>query len=283
MSKSKIPYCERNWETTGGCDKIKSGCQNCYAIKLIHRFSCNPVHKGRYKGLIKDGNWTGKIKLFEDRLEQPLHRWTPTTYFVNSRSDLFHKDVPWEFIDKIHAVMALCPQHTFLLFTKRWERALKYYTDETYGGDMRAAVIETNAKHLSTASHREAFPWLDENCGARLIWPQANVHLYFSASTQAEVDEAWRYLNPIPAAVKGWSLEPLLENIIVPPGADGVIIGAESGPNRRPCKLEWIESLVSQCQNAGTSVYVKQIEIDGKVCSDVTKFPEHLQVRGMPI
>lgn len=70
MNKSKISWTGYNWELTGGCDKIATGCQSCYAIPLIHRFACNPIYKGRYEGLVKDGNWTGKIKLFNDRLEQ---------------------------------------------------------------------------------------------------------------------------------------------------------------------------------------------------------------------
>lgn len=245
MGKTKIPYAEMNWETTGGCEKIAEGCRRCYAVPLIgKRFANNPIHKGRYKGLVKDGNWTGKIKLFEDRLSQPLHRAIPTTYFVNSRSDTFHKDVPFEFINDIGCVMMDCPQHTFLLFTKRYARCLQW--------------------------------WEENHSPCRL---PSNVHLYFSASTQVEMEEAWKYLEPLPAAVKGFSFEPLLESLCDIPPADSCIVGCESGPNRRICLEHWIEGVVTQRLRQKKAVYVKQIMIDGKVSADVSKFPADLQVR----
>ena len=199
MSNSKIPYTDLNWETVGGCDKIKRGCLNCYAIGLIRRFSCNPIHRGRYEGLVKDGNWTGKIELFEDRLEQPLHRTIPTTYFVNSRSDTFHKDVPIGFLTHMFDVIKDCPQHTFLLFTKRYNRVLPMM-------------------------------WGPHGKGWRYFAPgtcHPNVHLYFSASTQAEVDEAVPILLQIPVEVRGfgqmqtqsaYSLQRLLRGSWLPKG-----------------------------------------------------------------
>ncbi len=254
MGKTKIPYAEHNWETVGGCEKIKSGCKNCYAVNLIHRFSSNPIHQDRYDGLVKDGKWTGKIKLFDDRMEQPLRRHIPTTYFVYSRSDTLHKDVPATFINKMWSVMDNCPQHTFLVFTKRFKRA-------------------------------RSLAW----------WPK-NVRLYFSASTQKEVDEAVPILLQIPVAVRGLSLEPLISNIDlrkhlttqyvgVESGHEytkqshaataanakersrpfsSVIIGCESGPNRRPCKLQWVEDIVRHCEMAEIAPTVKQIPIDGQ-------------------
>lgn len=262
--ETNIPYAEHNYETVGGCDKIKSGCQNCYAIPLIHRMNCCQKKKGRYKGLVKDGNWTGKIKLFEDRVEQPLHRHIPTTYFVNSRSDTFRKGVPFEFLDKMFAVMEQCPQHTFLLFTKRWEIAHSYSVGEEGGMD------------------EERNP---------------NIHLYFSASSQAEVDEAVPILLKIPVAVRGLSLEPLLEPIdlswmfLLDPILDSIIVGCESGKDRRPCKLEWIEGIVNQCHAAGVACYVKQIDttdlvppgvLNNKVSTNPEEWPKCLRVQEMP-
>ena len=120
MGKSKIIWTEMNWEVTGGCTKCSKGCRNCFAIPLIHRFACNtPMHGDRYKGLVDNGNWTGQIKLFIDRLEQPLERGKPTTYFVNSRSDLFHPDVNIGFLTHVFDTMKQCPQHTFQILTKR--------------------------------------------------------------------------------------------------------------------------------------------------------------------
>jgi len=116
---TEIPYADENWNVTGGCTKCSPGCQNCYAIRLAHRFAYNPVMGDRYKGLVKAGNWTSKIKLFEDRLEQPLHWRNPKRVFVCSQADLFHPKVPLGFTCHVFDVIQQCPQHTFLLFTKR--------------------------------------------------------------------------------------------------------------------------------------------------------------------
>ena len=293
MVKTNIPYANHNWETVGGCDKIKSGCKHCYAVGLIHRMNCCQQKKGRYKGLVKNGKWTGKITLFEDRVEQPLHRTIPTTYFVNSRSDLFHKDVPYKFIAKILAVATMCPQHTFLLFTKRWKRCLEFYRD--------LYELEAGVEYLAEAV--EELGGDIDALDSALSPPMENVHLYFSASTQAEVDEAVPILLEIPVAVRGLSLEPLLESVRIPRticsqcgqgsierqtmgckygsggncrcGAylsykdvklDSIILGCESGKDHRRCKIEWIHDLVYQCSDRQFKIrpYVKQIPIDGK-------------------
>ncbi|MEE9365863.1 MAG: DUF5131 family protein [Dehalococcoidales bacterium] len=283
--RTTIPYAQQNYETVGGCDKIKSGCENCYAIPLIHRMNCCQKKQGRYKGLVKNGNWTGKIKLFEDRIEQPLRRRLPTTYFVNSRSDTFHKDVPFEFIDRIIETIMKCPQHTFLFFTKRWARCWQYFQD----------VHETEV-----VARRVPNPF-----------PLPNVQMFFSASTQEEVDEAAPILLQLPVAKRGFSLEPLLEDVDIAnayttemyhrlatgdweyelPGLDSIIVGGESGPKRRPCKLEWIESIVAQCEEAGVPVYVKQIDttdlrppgvLNNKVSTKPEEWPPSLRVREMP-
>ncbi len=282
MGKTKIPYAEHNWETVGGCEKIRSGCKNCYAVNLVNRFTHNPIFQDRYDGLVKDGNWTGKIKLFDDRMEQPLRRYIPTTYFVNSRSDLWHKDVPFKFIGKMFAVMAMCPQHKFLLFTKRWERYAEF-CDRLYlseeGGEFMAEAIE------EIGGDPDAID-------SAIAPPMDNVHLYFSASTQAEVDEAVPILLEIPVAVHGLSYEPALGPLDISEfeseyrnQIDSIIVGCESGPKRRPCKLEWIESIARQCKSAGVPCYVKQIPIDGK-CVTLNEKTESIwpawAVREMP-
>lgn len=278
-----IPYADEVWNPVIGCTKIKSGCKFCWAERL---------HDRRYLAwFAKLTDWTtcpkqywlpfSEVQLLPQRLDgprTPLHWRKPRTIFVCSMSDIFHKDVPFEFIDDMAAVIRQCPQHTFQLFTKRWERALAH---------SEQAISD--------------FP--------------PNVHLFFSVSTQPELDEAVPYLLPIPAAKRGLSLEPLLgavkltgvrleknaslncltgwqenywnRNVITSRSLwnnklDSVIVGCESGPNRRPCKLEWIRSIVKQCQDAGVCVYVKQMEIAGKVCTDMSRFPEDLQVREYP-
>ena len=243
MSKSNIPYCDYSWNTVIGCSKIASGCRFCWSEQLHnqrhtawwdHRWPTAPRQYHKEFRI---------IQLRPDRLDEPLHWRKPRVIFVNSMSDTFHKDVPDEFIDKMFATMAMCPQHKFLLFTKRWARVAEYLRTD----------------------HYETLP---------------NVHLYFSASTQAEVDEAWKYLEPLPVAIKGFSLEPLLEPIEVP-GGDVAIIGCESGPQRR--YISWSEIRMTDCSciEKGIKRYIKQLEIDGKVRTDMSKFPPDLRVRQM--
>lgn len=279
-----IPYCDKTWNVTGGCTKCSPGCQNCWAIPLAHRFAHNPLMGDRYKGLVKDGNWTGRVKLFEDRLEQPLHWRDPRRIFICSRSDLFHPKVPFEYIDKVFGTCAAAPQHTYLIFTKRIEIAAKYFV---------------------TANRKAVFKVIP------------NLQLFVSISTQAEADEKIPILLQIPIVVRGVSLEPLLGPIdlrspnmrqwtLEVSRPDGVIIGCESingKPGRfreklyspklarkvncevmlsleqRARCLEAIRGVVQQCQSADIAVYVKQIPWGGKLVRDMSKFPPDLQVR----
>lgn len=123
----------KTWNVTVGCTEESRGCLNCYAAKMAWRI----VHMGTkasvaYSGTVKKLEndrvvWTGKVNILEERLLDPVKEKKPTTYFVDSMSDLFHKDIPFEFIDKVMAVMTLCPQHIFQVLTKRTDRMLEYF------------------------------------------------------------------------------------------------------------------------------------------------------------
>src|SRR5690242_17376355 len=127
-----IEWTEETWNPTVGCDKVSPGCKNCYAIRDAHRLAGNshPKVSQVYQGItVRQGgitNWTGKVRLVEDRLEIPFRWRAPRNIFVNSMSDLFHESLPDESIDRVFAVMALCRQHTFRVLTKRPERMLEY-------------------------------------------------------------------------------------------------------------------------------------------------------------
>lgn len=286
-----IPYCDEVWNVCVGCTKIKSGCQNCWAERLHnqrhtawwdHRW---PAAPRQYHKPFSD------MQLISEMLNIPLHWRKPRTIFVNSMSDTFHEDVPFEFIDKIFAVASVREKHKYLFFTKRWKRALDYFS-----GDYKERVGVAALKYIS--------PLLAEE--AQAYWREPflpNVHLYFSASTQAEVDEAGPILLDIPVAGRGFSLEPLLGPINISPyiksgglsykilsqyyGPGGfdesggqqqrtkprlqsIIVGCESGPNRRLCDIEDIKSVADQCKSSGVPCYVKQIPIAGG-CATLTE------------
>jgi hypothetical protein len=139
MSASKIEWTEETWNPVIGCTRVSEGCRNCYAERMSARLAAMAdadVEKGtppsprthNYTRVVKynDGialpQWNNKVVTVPEALDEPLRRKKQTVYFVNSMSDLFHKDVPFDFIDRVFAVMALCPQHTFQVLTKRPER-----------------------------------------------------------------------------------------------------------------------------------------------------------------
>lgn len=217
-------------------------------------------------------------------LTEPLRRRKPTRYFVNSMSDLFHESVPDEWIDRVFAVMALCPQHTFQVLTKRSARMLAYMTR---GDDEHGDYFE----RLSDA----AVALTDSPCAAHVDsvdWPLPNVWLGVSTERQQEADARIPDLLATPAAVRFVSAEPLLGPIdftqlnwrdglrldalqsytSVPtetpghwlhepndlPALDWIIVGGESGTNARPMHPDWPRSIRDQCVAAGTAFFFKQ-------------------------
>ena len=253
---TKIPYVTQTWETTGGCSKCSSGCQGCYAIRQIWRLAHNPATGDRYKGLVEkvDGKyqWTGKVKLFEDRLDQPLHWRQPRSVFVNSRSDTFHPDVNIGFLTHVFDAIEQCPQHKFLILTKRPERTLK----------------------MMWGKHGEGWRYFGDDDFHK------NIYLGTTICNQAEKVKG-DILRTIPAAYRWWSIEPLLENLgyLNLEGVDWLVVGCESGPNRRPCKIEWMIDVVEQCKAAGVKVLVKQVSINGKVSHNMAEWPGKLRER----
>ena len=266
-----------------GCSRVSEGCRHCYAERDAIRIS-GPGQK--YEGVVKsttDGpRWTGDVRLVEKDLDLPLRWKRPRRIFVNSMSDLFHEKVPDEWIDRIFAVMALCPQHTFQVLTKRPERMVKYLAVHSSGGfryenlidRIEEAATDFEACH---ANIDEALP------GRRDRWPLPNVWLGVSVEDQATADERIPLLLQTPAAVRWVSFEPALGPVNVDPWLgycttscvrfgeptvlnthlhpriDWLVVGGESGPGARPFDLAWARSAIAQCRAAGVPVFVKQL------------------------
>lgn len=267
MMPSKIPYCDKVLEVTGGCTKCSLGCKNDWALDEVWRMSHNPLLGDKWQGLVEKKNgvldWTGKIKLFAEALQIPLKRKKPTTYFVDSKADLFHEKVPIGFLTHVFDTIYQCPQHTFLILTKRPEQALK----------------------MMWGKHGEGWRYFGEGDF------HPNVHLGVTVCNQPEADEKI----PIGLQIPGFdwiSFEPLLGDIDLrkymlprgyhiigePSNPDRVVVGCESGPKRRECKPEWIVSIVGQCKAAGVDYLIKQVEINGKVEHNPRKCAEYLGV-----
>jgi protein gp37 len=238
---TEIEWTDDSWNPNVGCAIVSPGCTNCYAMRQAARIErMNPTLE-HYHGLTRKVNgqpvWTGKLGFSEKKLVEPLSWRKPRRVFVNSMSDLFHENVPDEWIVRVFDVMERCPQHTFQILTKRARRMQRW-----------------TRKHWPT--------------------PLPNVWLGISAERQEEFDERESDLRFMSAAVRFMSLEPLLGPI----DADAhwpnplndiqwVIVGAESGPGARPCKIEWVRSIRDQCEEAGVAFFLKQLVIDGKLVS----------------
>jgi len=245
-------------------------------MKQAHRFS-GPGKP--YEGLTKlvkgkGPQWTGEVRCIPEMLEKPLRWRKPRRIFVNSMSDLFHPEVPFDFVDSVFAVMAACPQHTFLVLTKRPERMCAYFEGE--GRDPRPPMAD-GASVMFTDVAIKAGAYGAETMS---FFPLPNVHLGTSVENQATADERIPHLLNTPAAVRWLSVEPLLssvdlrfaydpeECIRLPFPCHGgvgptnelhwIVVGGESGPRARPMDPNWVRSIRDQCQEAGVPFFFKQ-------------------------
>jgi protein gp37 len=209
---SKIEWTEQTWNPIVGCTKISAGCKHCYAETLSRRL----------KAMGTAGYENGfALTLLPNRLEEPLKRKKPTTYFVNSMSDLFHEKVPDSYIEQIVAVMAATPQHSYQVLTKRAARMARFFRTRHVPANVWLGVSVENRRH--------GVPRID-------------------------------YLRTINAGIRFLSVEPLLEDVgaLDLSGIHWVIVGGESGPKARPMAPEWAESVRRQCQAQEVAFFFKQ-------------------------
>lgn len=239
MSNSTIGWTNYTWNPVTGCQKISPGCKNCYAETMFNRLAS----MSNKASLPYQGRKFTDVMCHPARLDQPLHLKKPKMIFVNSMSDLFHEDVPFEFIHKVFYRMKSTPQHTYQILTKRPERMLAFIMD--------------------------FIPLLK-------FEPLKNVWLGVSVENQKTADKRIPLLLQTPAAVRWISAEPLLEGINIfgylfplevqmegykhykRAGLDWVIVGGESGPKARVIKPEWVRSLRDQCKITTIPFFFKQ-------------------------
>lgn len=280
-----IEWTDATWNPVVGCSPVSPGCLNCYAARMAvrleqigrpeyaprlidtrgreHRGAVPDPVKARCRTVriaqVKAGRpvFTGDVRTVPERLTEPLHWKKPRMVFVNSMSDIFHESVPFEFVDRVFAVMALCPRHTFQVLTKRPERMAEYAASRGIGGTWYDNVIH-EIERLGTYD-KSAFDAATEvECNGYL----RNVWLGASVEDQARADERIPNLVKCPAAVRFLSCEPLLGPIDLTPWLahlQWVIVGGESGPKARPCDVGWLYDFVRQCKAAHVPLFVKQL------------------------
>lgn len=211
MAQSSIEWTEMTWNPSTGCDKLSAGCKFCYAEIMSRRL--HAMGSEKYQNNFK-------LTIHPDTLDIPYTWKKPKIVFVNSMSDLFHKEVPLMYIKKVFKVMNENPQHTFQVLTKR--------------GDL----LEKYDKHLT---------WTEN------IWMGVSVE-------NEKVKDRIDHLRNTNAHIKFLSLEPLLGPLpnLNLTNIDWVIVGGESGPKARPMKEEWVHNIKVQCKQAGVAFFFKQ-------------------------
>jgi protein gp37 len=284
--KSKIEWCDTTWNPVTGCSPVSDGCKHCYAKRDWARLSANPK-------TVYFGREFSDVKCHPEKLDLPLRWKKPRRIFVNSMGDLFHPDVPFEFIAAVFAVMASTSRHTFLVLTKRPERMLAFFQwlDLLDEGEWPlnepppptgiVCILYDIAEPI-VKFHKKSIP----KCHWR-TWPLSNVQLGVTAENQKAADERIPLLLQTPDAKRFVSIEPMLgpidlgvtgalgcncENDETCSGrcvfyrnaidktkrVDWVVAGGESGPKARPLHPDWVRSIRDQCKTAGVPFMFKQ-------------------------
>jgi len=256
VGQTKISWTDVTCNPFPGCHKVSPGCANCYAEKMARRLKA--MGQAKYQDVVDERGWTGRIEYDPHCMIVP---GKGKLVFVNSMGDIFHEAILVAQQDLVFDRMLAQPQHTFQILTKRADRMSAYFAD-------------VEEEH--------------DECDEPTPFPAPNIWLGVTVEN-ADYMPRIETLLETPAAVRFVSLEPLLGEVTTLPlylpnpigsimltaggreytnRLDWVIVGCESGPRRRPCRLDWVSSIVEQCHQAGVPVWVKQIEVKGKVVHD---------------
>jgi len=211
MRTTKIEWTEQTWNPSVGCNKVSEGCANCYAEVMARRLKAMGT-KGYENGF--------KFSIIPERLDQPFKIKKPTKFFVNSMSDLFHEEMPFEYLDMIFDAIEKTPWHTYQILTKREKRMAEYFADKKPPQNVWLGVTVENS------------------------------------ATKNRID----YLRNIDAKIRFLSMEPLLEDVgnLDLSNIHWVIVGGESGIVARPMQTNWAVNIKEQCENQDVAFFFKQ-------------------------
>ncbi|MFC8531888.1 phage Gp37/Gp68 family protein [Nocardia sp. NPDC057227] len=251
---TKIEWTDRTWNPVTGCDKVSPGCDHCYAEGIANRFAGTPQFPNGFG-----------VTLRPERLAQPLRWRKPRRVFVNSMSDLFHDEVSIDYIAKVLAVIALTPQHTYQILTKRHARMRSIVTNRCHctGGHLDGEHLRSAMAWAVSKANPDRVPGMPDDAEQQVYfeagWPLRNLWLGVSAEDQKWADIRIPALMETPAAVRFLSAEPLLGPIdLHDTPLDWVIVGGESGRGARPMHPDWARSLRDQCEQLGVAYLFKQ-------------------------
>lgn len=224
MAETTIEWTDATWNPVAGCTILTAGCTNCYAMRMAVRLEA--MGSNKYAGTTRKSGgrakWTGKIVLDYQALSIPDTWSRPRRVFVNSMSDLFHEDVPEDFIRDVWRTMAATPRHTYQILTKRPERMADVLSSRT-------------------------FPVLPN------VWLGASVE---DSRVVHRLDD----LRRVPAAIRFVSFEPLIGSVAGAElhEIQWAIVGGESGPNARPMDQAWVDEIEAACRQVGAAFFFKQ-------------------------
>jgi len=268
MQRTKIEFADYSYNPIVGCSKISTGCKNCFAEAMVHRFPHITGH-GDQSDTDDYNGWDGLAHFFHERLEEPFHlrpgKDRPHRILVCSMSDLFHESLSNEQIAAVFGVMAATPQHQYVVLTKRLKRALEWFE-----------WIDMKWFAYNCVPVRQLNRWNN-----KIPWPLPNVIIGASVENQKMAEERIPLLLQIPARWRGVSVEPMLGPVdFFESGAfesdsiggreshtirsffrselDIVICGAETGSKNRPFKDDWAIDLREQCKTTGTPFFFKK-------------------------
>jgi protein gp37 len=224
MADTSIEWTDATWNPVAGCTVLTAGCTNCYAMRMAARLDAMGMEK--YSGLTRKSGgravWTGKLRLDEKSLAVPQTWSKPRKVFVNSMSDLFHPDVPVDFIAQVWVAMKETPRHTYQILTKRPDRM--------------ADVL--SASPFEVLSN---------------VWLGTSVE---DGRVLGRLDDIRR----VPASIRFVSLEPLIGSVAAGDltGIHWAIVGGESGPRAREMDPMWVDEIETMCRQSGTAFFFKQ-------------------------
>jgi protein gp37 len=301
-----IQWTDATWNPVRGCSRVSAGCLHCYAESVAARFSDPGQPYYQIAERTPQPHWTGKVELVEKHLLDPIRWKRPRRVFVNSMSDLFHEGLPDEAIDRVFAVMALCPQHQFQVLTKRPARMLEYLTGQhaARNGELTTAAGECALVFGRPGRFFPQVKSLPLNQYGRMQWPLPNCWLGVSVENQATADERVPLLQQTPAAIRFISQEPQLDHINWTAeslaGISWLIQGGESGHGARPFDLEWARDTREQCRRHHVKYFFKQaganvfdssltasgasetVRFNSRKGGDMEEWPVGLRIREFP-
>lgn len=269
--KSRIEWTDETWNPVTGCTKVSPGCKYCYAERSATRM------RSRF-GYPEDEPF--RVTLHPDRLEQPLHWRKPRRVFVCSMSDLFHEEVPFEYIDRVFGGMSATRRHTYQILTKRPMR-MRQWTREWHYDEWVLPNV-----WLGVTVENQEQEWRI----AELLHIPAAVRFVSVEPMLGSVDLAY-WVNPVSTRTEHHpscdgtcrhGLCPIQVQVQDGPRIDWVIIGCESGGQRRPLPIWRVRQLARQCRTNMIPVFIKQLDVNGHVSRDPDEWSEDLRIQEFP-